>query len=197
MELWLATSNKGKVAEFNNLLGDLPFEVHTQSELSFFSQPPEDGDSFEANARIKAKALHAIKPDTWTVAEDSGIVVDALDGLPGIHSARYAGTNARASENTAKLMKMMQLRGATNRKAHYHCSIVAYSPSGEEFTFQGQMHGEIAKKLSGDGGFGYDPLFIPEGETRTVAEMTPAEKNAISHRAKASKALIDVLRKSL
>lgn len=197
IELWLATGNKGKVEEIKQLLEGLPVEVHTQDEMSFFSQPPEDGDSFEANARIKAKALHAMKPEAWTLADDSGLVVDGLGGLPGIHSARYAGPKAQSSENNAKLLKMMQLRSATNRKAHFHCSLLAIDPSGKEHLFTGEMTGEIAKVASGSAGFGYDPVFIAEGESRTVAEMAPNEKNAISHRSKALKAFVEILKTSV
>ena len=197
MELWLATGNNGKINEIKNLIKDLNIEVHTQNEMSFFSQPPEDGDTFEANARIKAKALHAIKSEAWTLADDSGLVVDGLNGLPGVHSARYAGPKAQDSENNAKLLKMMTLRATTNRKAHFHCTMVAYSPDGKEFVFEGQMNGEIAKGLKGTGGFGYDPLFIPEGETRTLGEMEPGEKNAISHRSIALKAFLEVLKTSI
>lgn len=196
MQLWLATGNIGKVSEFENLLKDFNFEIHTQSEMSFFAQPPENGDSFEANARIKAKALHAVKPDAWTVADDSGLVVDGLGGLPGIHSARYAGPKARDSENNAKLLKMMQLRSPTQRGAHFHCCLIAISPTGEEYVCNGQLDGEIAKNALGQSGFGYDPVFIPEGEKRTLGEMNPGEKNAISHRSKALKLLLEVLKKN-
>ena len=195
MELWLATGNKGKITEIQNLIGDdLHIELHSQSELSFFTQPPEDGDSFAANARIKAKALHAMRPDSWTLADDSGLVVEGLGGLPGIHSARYAGPNAQPSENNAKLLKMMQLRSADNRKAYFHCCMIALGPNGREYVCEGQWQGSIAKAAVGLGGFGYDPVFIPEGESRTVAEMSPGEKNTQSHRAKALKAFMDVLK---
>ena len=197
MELWLATSNKGKVSEIKNLLKGLPLEIHTQDEMSFFSQPPEDGDSFKANALIKAKALHAMKPDAWTLADDSGLAVDGLNGLPGIHSARYAGPKAQPSENNAKLLKMMTLRSMSNRKAHYFCALVAINPKGEEFYFEGKLEGEIAQTARGQGGFGYDPIFIAEGESRSVAEMSASEKNAISHRSKALKAFLDVLKTSV
>lgn len=196
MELWLATGNKGKVAELEKLLEGLPFEVHTQSELSYFSQPPEDGDSFEANARIKAKALHALKPDSWTVADDSGLAVEGLGGLPGIHSARYAGPKAQDSENNAKLLKMMQLRGAVNRKAAFHCCLIAIDPQGNEHICEGIMEGEVAKKGAGQGGFGYDPVFVPTGEERTLAEMDPGEKNQISHRSQAMAKLVEILKNS-
>ncbi len=197
MELWLATGNRGKVDEIKNLLKDAPFEIHTQDEMSFFAQPPEDGDTFLANARIKAKALHAMKPEAWTLSDDSGLVVDGLGGLPGVHSARYAGPKAQSSENNAKLLKMMQLRSATNRKAHYHCTMVAIDPEGKEHIFEGQLSGEIAKVARGTGGFGYDPVFIAEGQSCTVAEMTAGEKNAISHRSQALKAFIEVLKTSV
>ena len=194
MILWLATGNRGKVTELKKILSPLPFEIHSQDELDYFSQPPEGGQSFEDNARIKAKALHAIKPEAWTVADDSGLMVDALGGLPGIHSARYAGPRARDSENNAKLLKMMKLRGAIDRKAHFHCCLLAISPTGEEFICHGELQGEIARGLSGRNGFGYDPLFIPQGESRSFSEMSLGEKNAISHRAKALKNLFEMLK---
>ncbi len=194
MELWLATGNKGKVTELKKLLSPLSFEIHSQSELPYFSPPSEDGQSFEDNARIKARALHAVKPETWTVADDSGLAVEALEGLPGIHSARYAGPRARPLENNAKLLKMMELRRATNRRACFHCCLLAVSPEDEEFVFHGELQGEIARTLSGQSGFGYDPLFIPQGESRSLAEMSLDEKNVISHRAKALKSLFEMLK---
>lgn len=197
MELWLATGNKGKKSELENMLKDLNLEIHSQAELSFFSQPPENGKTFLENARIKAKALHAVKNTSWVMADDSGLVVDGLGGLPGIHSARYAGDKAQPSENNAKLLKMMQLRSATNRKAYFHCTLVAIDPQGKEYVCEGKMDGEIAKTATGTGGFGYDPVFIPQGGTKTLAEYPPGEKNAISHRGQALKQLIDILKKNL
>lgn len=196
IELWLATGNKGKVTELKNLLGDASYEIHTQDELSYFSQPPEDGSTFEDNARIKAKALHAMKPEAWTLADDSGLCVEGLGGLPGVHSARYAGPKAQPSENNAKLLKMMQVRAVPNRKAHFVCCLIAIDPEGEEFVFQGELHGEIAKMATGAGGFGYDPVFIPDGASGSLAEMTAAEKNKISHRAQALAGLLELLKKN-
>lgn len=197
MEVWLATGNKGKISDFQKLMEGFPFEIHGQSEMSYFTQPPEDGDSFLANARIKAKSLHAIKDQAWVIADDSGLCVEGLGGLPGIHSARYAGENASSSENNAKLLKMMQFRSPTNRKAYFHCSLVAIDPTGKEYTFDGKLQGEIPKAARGTGGFGYDPVFIPEGWEKTLGESTAAEKNAISHRAQAFSGLIDILKKSV
>ena len=197
MEIWFATGNQGKLTEFKNMLKELPLDVHSQSELGYFTAPPEDGDSFLDNARIKAKALNSVKPEAWVVADDSGLVVEGLGGLPGVHSARYAGAHASASENNAKLLKMMQLRSATQRKAHFHCCLVAYGPDGQEYICEGELHGEITKSAQGAGGFGYDPVFTPEGKEQTLAELPPGEKNAISHRGHALSKLIEILQKSL
>ena len=194
MELWLATGNKGKVTELKKLLSPIGFEIHIQNELSFFSQPPETAESFEGNARIKAKALQALQPNAWILADDSGLTVDGLGGLPGVHSARYAGPRASFLENNLKLLKMMGLRCPNRRKAQFHCCLLAISPQGEEFICQGKLEGEIAKKMSGQRGFGYDPLFIPTGEKRTLAEMDLNEKNSLSHRSKALKKLVKVLK---
>ncbi len=187
MDLWIATTNKGKLSEFKSLLSELKIQVHSPAELSFYASPPETGTSFQENARIKAKTIKALKPKTWVLGEDSGLEAEGLGGLPGIHSARYAGPKASDAENTAKLLKMMSLRSANNRKARYVCSIVIYDPDGNEYLIEEYMNGEIAKKQAGSNGFGYDPVFIPEGETKTVAELPSSFKAQNSHRAKALK----------
>ena len=168
-------------------------DVHAQGEISYFSPPPEDGDSFEANARKKAKSLNAVKSDCWVFGEDSGLECEGLGNLPGIHSARYAGPKAADSENNAKLLKMLDLRAYDKRAAQFRCVIVAYSPDGKEYVLEGSMKGEIAKKATGNAGFGYDPVFIPEGETKTLAELGAGFKNKISHRAQALRKLCEVL----
>lgn len=185
MELWIATTNKGKLAEFQRLLEAMSIKVFSPLDMSFYAPPPETGKSFQENARIKAKTMKAIKPKHWVLAEDSGLEVEGLGGLPGIHSARYAGPKATDSENTAKLLKMMGLRSANNRKARYVCSIVIYDPEGNEYLAEEYMYGEIAKKQAGDNGFGYDPIFIPTGESKTVGELDSSYKTKHSHRAKA------------
>lgn len=190
MEFWLATSNRGKLIEFKTLLPQL--DIHSQSELSVFSQPPETGKTFEENARIKARALKSVKTQVWVAGEDSGLEVEGLNNLPGIHSARYAGPKAADSENVAKLLKMMSLRSATNRKAQFQCCLVVYSPEGQESVITGVMTGTIAKAATGSSGFGYDPVFIPEGETRTLAELGLTKKNQISHRAQAIRKLSEL-----
>lgn len=199
MDLWVATGNQGKLNEFKMLLNKLVgggLNLHAQSELPVFSPPPENGDSFTANARIKARALKAMKPGIWVLADDSGLMVEGLAGLPGIHSARYAGPKASDAENNAKLLKMMTLRPMANRKAAFVCAIVVFDPSGTEHVFEGRLEGEIAKAGRGTSGFGYDPVFVPDGQAapgKTLAELGPAAKNQISHRAKALAQLIPLL----
>lgn len=200
MELWVATGNQGKLNEFKMLLNKLitgGLSLHAQSELPVFAPPPENGDSFLANARIKARALKAVKPGTWVMAEDSGLAVEGLGGLPGIHSARYAGPKAADSENIAKLLKMLTIRHVANRNAAFVCTIVAFDPKGGEHIFEGKLDGEIAKAAKGTAGFGYDPIFIPKGETKTLAELGLAFKNKVSHRANAVALLATLLEKSM
>lgn len=191
MTLWIATGNKGKLAEFKMLLKTLNMDFKSQSDLPLFSQPPENGDTFTANARIKARALKSVVPEEdWVLADDSGLCVEGLNNLPGVHSARYAGDRAGSAENNAKLLKMLQIRSPMNRKAYFECTLVLLSPNKEEHIFTGQVHGEIAKKETGKTGFGYDPLFIPQGHTKTYGELTDGEKNATSHRFQACQKLI-------
>lgn len=196
MELWIATGNQGKLNEFKMLLNRIAAEIHSQAELPVFSPPPETGDSFVANARIKAKAVKALKSAHWVMGEDSGLEVAGLGNLPGIHSARYAGAKASDSENTAKLLKMMQLRAMISRAARFRSVIVAYDPQGREHVFEGILKGEIAKAPKGTAGFGYDNVFIPEGRSQTLAELGLAFKNKISHRAGAVAGLAAALEAS-
>lgn len=198
MEIWIGTTNKGKLSELRLLFDKhIPgIVVKSLSELPSYVQPPENGQTFLDNARIKARSLKAMKPGVWVMAEDSGLEVDLLNKLPGIHSARYAGPKASDSENVAKLLKMVQLKstGATSRTARFYCSLVAFDPSGAEHVFDGEMKGAIAKAPVGQLGFGYDPVFVPEGETKTLAELGPGYKNTHSHRAAAASKLIAVMK---
>jgi XTP/dITP diphosphohydrolase len=194
--LWVATGNRGKLAEFKMLLKNLPFTLKAQSELPVFSPPPETGTTLLENARIKAKSLKSVVNDAdWVIADDSGLFVEGLDNLPGVHSARYAGPKASAQENNAKLLKMMQIRSATNRKAYFECTLVLISPEREEHVFVGRQEGQVATKAIGTGGFGYDPVIIPTGMTKTMGELNDAEKNAISHRYKACQLLLEFFAK--
>lgn len=191
MELWIATGNKGKLSEYKLLLREIAdLKIFSQADLASFTPRPEDGKTFEDNARIKAKTLRAVRNNTFVLGEDSGLIVDGLNGLPGIHSARYAGPKASDSENVSKLLKMMTLKPMQNRNAKFVASVVVYTPEGEEWVFTGEMKGTIASKPAGLHGFGYDPVFIPEGQTQTLAELGTGYKSQHSHRTQATKQFI-------
>lgn len=193
MEVWIATGNKGKLIEYKTLLEKFDIQVHSQSELPVFTQPPENGQTFLDNARIKARALKSIKPNSWVLGEDSGLEVSGLNNFPGIHSARYAGPKASDPENIAKLMKMMSIRSANKRDARFVCTVVLFDPKGNEHIITGELKGQISKKVSGTLGFGYDPVFIADGQSKTLAELSPGEKNKISHRSQAISQIIKVI----
>lgn len=192
--LWVATSNRGKLAEFKSLLPGI--QIHSPGELKVYSFPPETGQTFVDNARIKARSLQSVVKDAWVVGEDSGLEVEGLNGLPGVHSARYAGERASDAENNAKLLKMVQVRSPLNRSARFICTMVVYSPNGQEHVLEGHLNGQIALQARGTTGFGYDPVFIPEGFEQTMAEMGP-KKNGISHRAIAVKKLLSLITESV
>lgn len=192
MELWIATTNQGKLKEIKSLLPS-HFQVHALQEMRSYSPPKETGKTFEENARLKAKSLKAVKPGVWIMAEDSGLEVKGLNDMPGVFSARYAGDNARDVENSAKVLKMVSIRTSANREAQFKCVMIVYSPEGQEYKFEGLMKGQIAKDMRGTNGFGYDPVFIAEGFEKTVAELTDAEKNKISHRAQALKEFLKLI----
>jgi len=197
MELWIATGNKGKLEEYKLTLGKIPeIKIYSQADLPYFTPRPENGSTFLDNARIKAKSVKALKSNQWVLGEDSGLEVEDLNNLPGVHSARYAGPNARDSENVAKLLKMIQIRSVagSNRKAQFKCVSVVLTPQNEEWFFEGLLMGQISTKAMGTMGFGYDSVFIPEGETKTLAELGPAYKIQKSHRALALTQFISKLK---
>jgi XTP/dITP diphosphohydrolase len=150
--------------------------------------PEETGDTFVANALLKARHVFAATGGgDWVVADDSGIEAAALGGIPGVRSARYAGEDATDEQNLAKLLAA--LAGQDDRRVRYVAELVAIAPGGAELHARGELTGTLAEAPRGSGGFGYDPAFVPDGETRTVAEMSPEEKDAMSHRARAAAAL--------
>jgi len=193
LKLWVASFNDHKIKEFRSLLPkDFKGELFSAKDLDFYSAPEETGATFLENATLKAKAMRPLVPsEEWLISEDSGIEVEALNGLPGIHSARYAGAKASDLMNNDKLIKMLNFKGSTSRKARYFCQIVSISPTGEVKNFEGECKGEIALKPSGTKGFGYDPLFIPEGYDVSMADLSLKEKNSISHRKKAFTQFLD------
>lgn len=186
MRIVLASHNRHKAEELTRLLPGHQVQVYP-GEL-----PEETGSSFLENARLKAEHVHrALAGSEWVLADDSGIAAAALGGAPGVHSARYAGEHASDAENLARLLAALD--GVADRRVSYVAELVAISPDGRELRARGELRGTLAAESRGDGGFGYDPGFVPEGETRTVAEMAAAEKDRISHRGRAAEALRELL----
>ena len=185
-EVVLATSNKHKFFEIKNILlpEELGIELVFGGEL-IDSAPAETGSTFFENALIKAR-FYGQKTNMPSLADDSGLVVPALGGKPGIMSARFAGEGCTYEDNNRKLLEMMESLPDEVREAKFVCVAVLWLPCGEVFSTKGELHGKITREPRGTGGFGYDPVFeLPDG--RTVAELSSQEKNAISHRAKAFK----------
>lgn len=176
-KLIFATNNKNKLQEVQHMLVD-DYEVLGLAELGFNVDIPETEKSLEGNARLKAQYVRdRMRIDVF--ADDTGLEVEALDGAPGVHSARYAGEGKSSEDNMKKLLS--ELEGAANRKARFR-TVVALITDQEEHLFEGIANGEITRKKSGAEGFGYDPIFSPEGHNQTFAEMSAEEKNDISHR---------------
>ena len=189
LKLILATSNKDKVREIGEILGDTPFVAVSMRDEGFDPDIVEDGKTFEENALIKARAVHALAPDAYVMADDSGLCIDALDGAPGIYSARFCGENSTYPEKFAKIFEMLKDVPEDKRTAKFVCSIAVVRPDGSEFTVRGEICGVLHEKPMGDGGFGYDPIFYVPEFGMTTAQMTKEQKNAISHRGKASRAM--------
>jgi XTP/dITP diphosphohydrolase len=190
----VASSNAGKLAELTVLLAPLGFDLTPQQELGIES-PPETGSTFLANALIKARHA-ALARDLPAIADDSGIEVDALGKAPGVRSARFAGEGAADEDNLHKLLHAMRDVPAARRGARYRCVIafVRDAADQEPIIAEGAWEGSIAEAPRGAGGFGYDPIFVPAGGERTAAELAPGEKNAVSHRARALRALVAQMR---
>ena len=189
MKAVLASHNAHKIVELQTLLRSyIPdIEILSLSDVSLDGEIVEDGATFEENALIKAR--YAAKSGYIGIGDDSGLCVDALGGAPGIYSARFAGEDADTAKNNEKLLR--ELKGKSDRRAKFVCVIACVMPDGEEFTVRGEAHGEIIDSYHGEGGFGYDPLFL-YGD-KTFAEMTADEKNLVSHRGRAIKKFAEEL----
>lgn len=192
MEIVVATHNQGKLSEIKHIFKDLPITILSLKDLGISIDTVEDQISFEGNA-IK-KAMETMKlTNKITLADDSGLEVEALGGQPGIYSARFAGPNANDEQNNIKLLKMLENTPIKKRKAQFRCCMALVYPSGKIITTNGICHGKIGFKPVGNNGFGYDPLFIVDGLEKTFAELPDGQKNLISHRAIALKELRNVL----
>lgn len=185
MDFVLATKNRKKIREMKKILGDADTDarIFTLDDFPEYGDVIEDGDTFEANALKKAGFI-AAKTGMAAIADDSGLEVDALNGAPGVYSARYAGESSDDMANNRKLLDALKDVPDEKRGARFVCCI-ALAHDGEVNTFTGYIKGRLGRESRGHNGFGYDPLFYPEGEERTFAEMPDTEKNLISHRAMA------------
>lgn len=183
-ELVVATKNKGKVAEIAAALAALPVAVRSLDEFPAGPEAEESGDTFEANAILKA-THYALHTGRACLADDSGLEVDALGGEPGVYSARYAGADATDAANNAKLLAALAGVPAERRTARFRCVLAYVAPDGTLLTADGTCEGVILDGPRGVGGFGYDPLFHMPGLGKTLAELDVADKNAVSHRGQA------------
>lgn len=190
----IATNNAHKVEEIRTALDFEGWEFLTLSQCDPYDEPAEDADTFEGNALIKALAAHE-HTGLAALADDSGLVVDALDGAPGVYSARYAGVHGDDAANNEKLLRELEGVSDDRRTARFVCSLAFVDEDGTQVFASGTIEGCIAHGLSGEGGFGYDPLFLPDefAGAKSLAEVTQDEKNAISHRGNALRALKEKL----
>lgn len=196
LKILAATSNKHKVIEFKAAFAPLlkKMTLLTQDDIPGFPEISETGSSFEENAMIKARAASAYA-DMPAFSDDSGLEVAALDGAPGIFSARYAGDNASDADRIAKLLADMQ--GQTNRRARFVCVIALAYRGIDVKTFRGEVNGEIIREPRGSFGFGYDPVFVPDGYKKTFGELGPEVKDRISHRAQALEKIVAFIQAEL
>ena len=187
MKLIIASNNKHKIYEIKTILGNHFDEVLSLAESGIDHETVEDGTTFMENAIKKAKEIAEIS-GCASLADDSGITAHALGDAPGVYSARFAGRHGDDEANNALLLE--RLSDKADKGAHYTCAIALAYPDGGLVTAEGYMYGSITENRRGERGFGYDPIFVPKGESRTVAEMSDEEKNAISHRGEALRALV-------
>ncbi len=189
MKLIFATNNENKVKEFRSMLGD-HFEIVTLLDAGIDIDIPEPHDTLEENAREKSTTIHRMTGQNC-FAEDTGLEIDALNGAPGVLSARYAGEQKLAADNIMKVLA--EMKGASNRSARFR-TVISLILDGKEYQFEGVSQGTILDHTSGNKGFGYDPIFVPEGADRSFAEMDLAEKNQYSHRGRAFEKFVAFLK---
>jgi XTP/dITP diphosphohydrolase len=192
----LATHNRNKIKEIKAIIEGLPVTLKTLDDFPEMPEAVEDAGSFEGNALIKARAISQYT-ELPAIADDSGLEVDALCGAPGINSARFAGVHGDSKANNIKLLELMSQVADNKRSARFRCSIALTSPDGRESVVSGAIEGRIIRTETGSDGFGYDPIFIPDGYDQTFAQIPFEEKNKISHRSRALAKLKEKLREFL
>lgn len=191
-----ATGNQGKMREIKQIMADMDVEVVSMKEAGIFIDIEENGTTFEENALIKARAI-AQEANAIVLADDSGLEVDFLDKAPGVLSARYMGENTPYEIKNAHILELLKEVQGNARSARFVCAIAAVFPDSREFTTYATIEGEIAHKSAGENGFGYDPIFFVPKFGKTTAELTPEEKNKISHRGKALTMMKEILQKEI
>lgn len=194
MRLIIATGNKDKVREIDEILEGTGFKAISMKEAGYDPEIIEDADSFRGNAMIKAQAVHAVcESDDYVMADDSGLCIDALDGAPGIYSSRFCGENSTYEDKFRKIFEMLKDVPEERRTAHFTCAIAVIRPDGSSFTVEEKVEGVLHEMPAGENGFGYDPIFFVPEYNMTTAQMEPALKNSISHRGKALRAMVEKL----
>lgn len=193
MKIILATQNQGKVRELRELLVDEEIEVLSLLDIPDWEDVEENGETFVDNAALKAREA-VRRTGLIALADDSGLEVDALDGAPGVYSARYAGEPKDDERNNDKLLHLLETIPEDKRTARFRCALVMATPFGEEYLTEGAVEGRILSQRRGSDGFGYDPVFYLPEFARTMAELTLTEKNTLSHRAQAFRKVIPILR---
>lgn len=192
MKIIIASNNSGKIKEFKKILEPKGYDVVSQNEAGINIEVEETGTTFKENSTLKAEAIYNLT-HTAVLADDSGLEVEYLNGEPGIYSARYMGLDTDEARRNCILEKLKGVE-ESKRKARFVCCICYIDENGNKQYAQGYWNGKIAQEPNGQNGFGYDPIFIPDGEQRTSAEMLPEEKNSKSHRANALKILEEILK---
>lgn len=195
MKILIATKNTGKVKEIKEMLAELPFRLQNLSDFLEIIEPEETGATFAENAALKAR-YYALQSVIWALADDSGLEVEALNNAPGIYSARYAGENASDGERITKLLAELDRTGDENRRARFVCAMAVADETGAiRFAAKGFCDGKIAFEAVGENGFGYDPIFIPDGFAETFGELSNDIKQCTSHRKRAICKIIQQLRR--
>lgn len=192
MRLIIATGNEDKVREIDEILEGTGFEAISMKQAGFDPDIVEDGTTFEENALKKAMAVHELSGE-YVMADDSGLCIDALDGAPGIYSARFCGEDSTYEEKFKKIFEMLADVPEEQRTAQFVCAIAVVRPDGTSFTVRGECRGVLHEKPMGENGFGYDPIFYVPEFGMTTAQMDPEVKNSISHRGRALRAMVEKL----
>ncbi len=194
MQILIGTKNAGKIREMRELLAEIPVELRSLNEFENIAEPEETGATFMENAALKA-VYYARKTGLAALADDSGLEVEALGGAPGVYSARYAGADSSDAEKISKLLQELKKSESQNRAARFVCALVLTNAAGGIiFQTEGICRGKIALSPSGQNGFGYDPVFVPEGFDRSFGELSGEIKSRLSHRARAIEKIIRFLR---